>query len=90
MDYNCYLDLGPHRWTWAGEAFTEFAAYRQASGQDAHSLCIATAGFVNPAEQDFRPAAGSPLIDAGTVVADVTEGFTGAGPDLGAVEAGAG
>lgn len=38
---------------------------------------------------DFRPAAGSPLIDAGVVWAPYTDGYLGAAPDIGAYEYGA-
>lgn len=44
--------------------------------------------LVNPARFDFRPAAGSPLIDAGAVVPPFTDGFTGSAPDVGAYEFG--
>ncbi len=38
---------------------------------------------------DFRPKAGSALIDAGTVVSGITDGFLGSAPDIGAYEYGA-
>ncbi|MFQ5808064.1 MAG: right-handed parallel beta-helix repeat-containing protein [Armatimonadota bacterium] len=38
---------------------------------------------------DFRPAAGSPLIDAGREVPGFTDGFKGRAPDIGAYEHGA-
>lgn len=37
----------------------------------------------------FRPASGSPLVDAGAVIAGVTNGYTGAAPDIGRWELGA-
>ena len=40
----------------------------------------------DPATFDFRPRAGSPLIDAGRAVAGITEGFLGEAPDIGAYE----
>ncbi|MCC6831441.1 MAG: right-handed parallel beta-helix repeat-containing protein [Thermoleophilia bacterium] len=38
--------------------------------------------------QDLRPAAGAAVVDAGTVLPGVTDGFAGARPDIGAYEAG--
>ena len=45
-------------------------------------------GFVNAAAFDFRPRPGSPLIDKGVPVPPWTDGFAGAAPDVGALEAG--
>ena len=42
--------------------------------------------LVDPAGRDFRPLAGSPLIDAGRVLAPVTDGYRGDAPDIGAYE----
>ena len=40
----------------------------------------------DPSKFDFRPKAGSPLIDAGVPISGYTDGFHGAAPDLGAYE----
>lgn len=45
--------------------------------------------FVNAAGADFRLAASSPAIDAGTVLSPWTDGYAGSAPDLGAYEYGA-
>jgi hypothetical protein len=50
-------------------------------GQDARPF------LKDPAKWDFRPVAGSPLIDAGIIIPGYTDGFTGKAPDLGAYEA---
>ena len=42
----------------------------------------------NPADYDFALAPKSAAIDAGTVLPNVTDGFTGRAPDLGALELG--
>lgn len=42
----------------------------------------------DPDNYDFRPVAGSPLIDAGVEVTGITDGFIGSAPDLGAYEYG--
>lgn len=44
--------------------------------------------LVDPDNMDFRPAAGSPLIDAGVDIPGITDGFIGSAPDLGAYEYG--
>ena len=41
-----------------------------------------------PEHRDFRPAKGSPLVDAGRVVKGITEGHVGKAPDIGAYERG--
>jgi hypothetical protein len=38
---------------------------------------------------DFRPRADSGLVDAGAVIPGITDGFAGAAPDIGALDAGA-
>ena len=45
--------------------------------------------LVDPGRFDFRPRAGSPLIDAGQVIPGITDGFRGKAPDIGAYEYGA-
>ena len=63
--------------TRCGGAYTSTLAQWRTFGYDTHSLIsTATALFVNPAGNDYRLAAGSPAIDAGTnlspdVVADI-------------------
>ena len=44
--------------------------------------------LVDPENNDFRPAQGSPLIDAGVVYPPYTDGFVGSAPDIGAYEYG--
>jgi hypothetical protein len=43
----------------------------------------------DPDNLDFRPQSGSALVDAGTQIAGITDGFLGAAPDIGAYESGA-
>ena len=40
----------------------------------------------DPSTRDYRPAKGSPLIDAGAVVPPFTNGYQGSAPDIGAYE----
>jgi hypothetical protein len=42
--------------------------------------------FMDTVAYDLRLRSGSPAIDAGIVIPGVTDGFTGAAPDLGAFE----
>ena len=44
--------------------------------------------LVRPTEVDLRPAAGSPIIDAGVHIPGVTDGYEGRAPDIGALERG--
>ena len=44
--------------------------------------------FVNAGAGDYRLAAGSPAIDAGTALPPYTDGFAGSAPDIGAFETG--
>ncbi|MDR2675777.1 MAG: right-handed parallel beta-helix repeat-containing protein [Opitutaceae bacterium] len=49
----------------------------------------AVAAAAASAAGDFRPRAESGLVDAGAAVPGITDGFAGAAPDIGALEAGA-
>lgn len=82
--------------------FETLEAYSAATGQDTNSIRIDYSVFrdarapdfssptrlVDPAEVDLRLARGSAAIDAGTVLPTITDGYTGAAPDLGAYERG--
>jgi hypothetical protein len=70
---------------WLG-ASCNWANWKAITGQDAHSPTPGDPLFVNEAEFDFHLGAGSPAIDAGVVIAGVTDGYLGAAPDLGAHE----
>jgi hypothetical protein len=45
--------------------------------------------LVDPAGWDFRPRAGSPLVDAGKVLSAISDRYAGEAPDIGAYESGA-
>jgi len=82
--------------------FPTLATYQQATGQDRNSRLIDLSIFesmratdydqptrvYDPTKLNFRIRAGSAAVDGGTVLPGITEGFTGAAPDLGAVELG--
>jgi cysteine-rich repeat protein len=98
IDYNLWFaDAGAAaaRFVWNGTEYAGFAAYRAATGQDAHSL-FADPGLANPGAGDFHLTVSSPAIDAGdpAFVADPGEtdldgGARVLGPrvDIGADEA---
>ena len=44
--------------------------------------------LTDPANLDFRPRSGSPLIDAGETIKGITDHFAGKAPDIGAYEFG--
>jgi hypothetical protein len=76
--------------------------YSEATGQDRHSVLVDYDVFTrvtmpdkadpqrvySPDGFDFRLKAGSAAVDAGVVLPSITDGFTGRGPDLGAMELG--
>jgi hypothetical protein len=80
--------------------FRTLRDYSRATGQDRHSRLVDFDSFVNAPAPDFTDPtrvvdpdsidlslrAHSRAIDAGTVLPNVTDGFTGRAPDLGAYE----
>jgi hypothetical protein len=78
--------------------------YQSATGQDTHSVLVDYDIFTNvpkldrdPSrvqllydfrDLDFRLRPGSAAVDKGLVIPNVTDGYTGAAPDLGALEVG--
>jgi hypothetical protein len=80
--------------------YKTLAEYSQATGQDKHSVLVDYDVFVNvtkpdmndpqrlydPARFDFRLKPGSAAADAGVVLPNINDGYTGRAPDLGAFE----
>ena len=80
--------------------YKTLAEFSQATGQDKHSVLVDYDIFVNvtkpdmndpqrlydPARFDFRLKPGSAAVDAGVVLPNINDGFTGRAPDLGAFE----
>jgi cysteine-rich repeat protein len=67
VDYNVWFapgGAGAARFTWDGTEYVGFAAYRAATGQDAHSL-FADPLLVAPGAGDAHLGAGSPAVNAG-------------------------
>ena len=94
LDYNLYYTSGGTSnagFSWNGRSFTTFAAYKQATSQDAHSL-FANPQFVNAGLKNFHLASNSPTINAGSTRSGwyTTTDFDGKArdlhPDIGAYE----
>jgi hypothetical protein len=82
--------------------FATLADYSQATGRDRHSVLVDYDVFVDVAQQDpndttriyrfedmdFRLRPKSVAVDAGSVLPNINDDFTGKAPDLGALEAG--
>jgi hypothetical protein len=82
--------------------FATMAEYAAATGQDQHSVLVDYGDFVRvsvpdpkdprrfyrPDEFDFALRAESRAVDAGVVLPNINDGFTGRAPDLGAFERG--
>jgi len=83
------------------QQFATLTEYAKASGMETHSILVPgyEGLFVNVPEPredelyrleglDFRLKPGSPAIDAGTVIPNINEDYTGKAPDLGPLEVG--
>ena len=84
-------------------SFATLAAFAKATGQDRHSRLVDYDIFVNAPMPDFSDVThvvksdtidlqlrkGAVAIDAGTLLPNITDGFLGKAPDLGAYEYGA-
>ena len=82
--------------------FKTLEEYSKATGQDTHSILVDYDTFekasmpdrsdpsriYKPEEFDFRLKPGSKAIDAGEVLSNINDNFTGKAPDLGAYESG--
>ncbi len=85
-------------------SFATLAEFQKATGQETHGIEVDYDIFENLAPPDparryhvyhamdlnFRLRAGSKAVDAGVALPTINDGFTGKGPDLGALEAGQG
>jgi hypothetical protein len=83
--------------------YKTLAAYQAATGQDKHSVLVDYNVFMNvpmpdisdlqrlydPEDYDFRLKPNSAAVDKGAVLPNITDGYTGRAPDLGAYEVGA-
>jgi hypothetical protein len=80
--------------------YDSFEAFKGGAHQEGHGVLVDYDSFVrvsapdlsdpqhlyDPRDFDFRLRAGSSAIDAGVELPNITDGFTGMAPDLGAYE----
>jgi MYXO-CTERM domain-containing protein len=103
FDYDGFYPDGTFDFHYAASGYQKYASFAaaQASGDgfEPHGIVLGTPIFANglvaPADYttamqppDATLAGGSNAIDHGLVLPDVNDGYTGAGPDLGALEVG--
>lgn len=83
-------------------SFADLAGYSRATGQDRHSRLVGYDMFIavtpvdrvdvqrvhDPVGVDFRLKPRAAAVDAGTILPNVTDGYRGHAPDLGAIEQG--
>lgn len=80
--------------------YPTLAEFAKATGYETHGRMVDFSIFQNaapaelgksyiPSEVDFRLTAANVAVDAGIPLPNINEGFSGAAPDLGAIEAGA-
>ncbi len=95
-DFSGEFQRTPH------EVCADLDAFRNGSGQEEHGVEVDYDIFervikpdpadptrlYDPSDMDFSLKAGSAAVDAGCVLPTVNDGFTGAAPDLGALERG--
>jgi hypothetical protein len=70
---------------WLGTQYTSLATLRTGVAQELAGFS-APPQLASPATGNFRPLSTSPLIDHGTVLAGINDGYIGAAPDIGAIE----
>ncbi|MBI2397900.1 MAG: right-handed parallel beta-helix repeat-containing protein [Xanthomonadales bacterium] len=86
LDHDLLHSSDPARFVrWQGVAYASLLALQVGAGAEANGRSGAPQ-LVAPDAGDFRPAASSPAIDGGVVIAGINDGFAGAAPDIGAVE----
>jgi len=92
----------PHRYdnvSSSGRLFSSLTEFSRATGYETHGVwginydifikAEPPSGESTPLpELDLRLREGSPVIDAGAVLPNITDGFSGKAPDLGAIESG--
>jgi len=85
-DWDDLFTTDPTRFVrWEGVSYGTLAALQAGTGQEGNGLS-APPDLEDPAGGDFTPAPDSPLVDRGTPIPGVNDGWDGAAPDVGAVE----
>jgi hypothetical protein len=70
---------------WEGNPYLDLASFQAATNQELNGLA-SVPKLADPANGDFRPAADSPLVDRGVVIAGINDNYHGSAPDIGALE----
>lgn len=90
IDYNCYYPDGAtiFRSTETGSVLEHnFAGWKSATGQDAHSVCADPLIYTTAGDQYLHIGADeSPCVEAGVVVAGIPHAIDGTLPDIGCYE----
>lgn len=101
LDYDGYDWTGGFAFNYGGTQLGTLAALTTASGQESHGLkithatCFATFNVPGPPPLTTIPPqmmtlnSNCPAVDAGVVLPNINDGFTGSAPDMGAYEFGA-
>ena len=85
-DHNLiYRSSGKRLVRWFSDYYSDLAAYQAASSQDAGSI-LTDPRLTAPKDDNYTPLPGSPVIDAGTEIGQITDGYSGKAPDIGAIE----
>ena len=85
-DHNLvYRSAGDRLVRWFSDYYSDLASYQAKSSQDAASLST-DPRLTAPKDDNYTPLPDSPVIDAGTEIAQVTDGYSGKAPDIGAIE----
>jgi hypothetical protein len=70
---------------WMGTRYDTLGAFRAVTAQEPNGVS-APPELAAPASGDFTPQAGSRLVDAGLRLSGINDSYSGAAPDVGAVE----
>lgn len=76
IDHNLYFTTGTAKWIWNGTAYSDYAAWKTASGQDANSTNGIDPMLVNITTPDLRIQGGSPAKNSGFLVSAAINGST--------------
>ena len=82
---NVAMKIANHR---ANDVEIDFGSYSNNWNGYKETASI-TAILSDTSAKDFSPKSGSSIIDAGTVISGITDGYQGSSPDMGAYESGA-
>ncbi|MCH7810640.1 MAG: hypothetical protein IH863_08670, partial [Chloroflexi bacterium] len=85
-DYDALVTADGDRFLkWDDTRYYSLAEVQTSTGQETHGITASDFAW----DAELRPLAGSPLIDAGVIIPGVNDGYSGAAPDIGAIEFGA-